>query len=379
MYIEWDSSDKSLQAYSGNSLLKSIIIPIVNYHYKHYFDVELLKCTFNGVVAKKDNNIVPEGRVTFTCSGTRIYNNTDYKEYVNFNIHIICGFSQGKLNGDYFVSYFDDNNTFKVERIMYTYMNDGNIGHKFLTINNEGVKENKHHIDGKYNDLYDDDENNGIYYYGEIITYEDGNMVEQIDFGCSLDTFDLNHVDNAKYILHNYNKLLNYKLYSTTIVDYNLGISKYVEYIWPLDKYTVMWDPNIKQGIFQYYKKYNADGKLTLMWYQNGIDHKSNVVKSSHQMSEKYNIMSSMNNTNYITSNIGVHIGSYLGHYQINGIPELPNVNLVPIRGEKSRDLRLIDKNISIRYHENGNLHVVFIGTEPSRIYEFNEQGQLIT
>lgn len=108
-------------------------------------------------------------------------------------------------------------------------MYDDHVDYKFLTIDNEGVREYQYDINGTYNDRYDD-EDNDIYYNGEISTYRDGRLVEKIEFGCSLDTFNLDHDDDAKYIPHNYDKLLNYELYSIKIVDYNLGTSKYVEY-----------------------------------------------------------------------------------------------------------------------------------------------------
>lgn len=86
MYIEWVSSDKSLQAVSSNSLLKTIIIPTIRSRYKLYLDVESLKCTFDGVVAKNinNNNMVSEGQVRVTCSGTWIGKNLDLMPHITF-------------------------------------------------------------------------------------------------------------------------------------------------------------------------------------------------------------------------------------------------------------------------------------------------------
>jgi len=361
MYIKWNSGDKTLQAITANNLLKIINIPIVKYYYKHILDTNSLKCTFNGDVTKNiNNNIVPEGEVTVTCSGTRVEKGHTYKQHINFNIKIICNFSQGgKLNGDYFFSHSDDNN--RIESILYTSMNDNHIRHKLLTIYN-GDDEEDNGIDN---------DNNDVYYDCEIITYDNGIIVEQIRFGCDLGTFDIGNIDNAKYILRNYNKLSKYKLYSSTIINYNLGTSNYVDYTWPSTNHVISWDPSIGQDIFQYYKKYNADGKLTLLLYQNGIDINVKTVKSSHEISEHYNVMN---------NNTGNNIGSYLGHYQINGIPELSNVNLVPFRGESRRQLNLVNNTIIINYHENGSLKLIYvISRHVSKRYEFNEQGQLIT
>lgn len=152
----------------------------------------------------------------------------------------------------------------------------------------------------------------------------------------------------------------------------------------PTNNYAIIWDPNVEQDTFQYYKRYDADGKLTIMWYQNGIDSMSNVIKSIHRMYEKYNTMSHDTthdityNMNDTTNNVGVHSGCYLDYYQINGVPELPNVNLIPFRGEENRQLIIIGKYVDIGYYKNGNLSIIFISIKPNKpiIYNFNEQGQ---
>jgi len=389
MYIHWDSNDISLQAISGNNLLKIIIIPVIRKYYGEYFGFGILslQCEFTGDVIKQGNKVIPDGEVIVTCSGSKKFNSDTMN---NFVIEITCNFSQGELNGDYFLKYSDDQGS-QTDFINYTYMDDGSIRDKYLFVNCDGTKDNIEYINNNVNNNNNNEQGNNEegnnsednYYNCKLFTYDRGKLVEQIYFGCSLEIPNPDHVEDAKYILYNYYTLADYKLYSVVNIDYNIGTMKNVSYIYPQDNAVTVWDPNVEQGTFQYYKTYSEAGKLTTIHYQDTIDDMFAFVKTYHEISQDYNVIGGYTSNN---------VGSYLGHYQIHGVPELPNTNVIPFRGEKHRSILLNDKptkieesisffgqkTIKIDYYENGNLKQIQGWPGPSFTYNFDEHGRVV-